>query len=495
MLSALLRSGDIKDYRILGQDGITVHSVASQLRNTIALKRGKSFAEHLAIPQRNDSGSHIDWYVPFDTKNADGKYMIIPWTSATEEERIRARAELDVFERTMLDLGKEMNDNPSLKGDQRLFSRLLYSDTPPSSDLLDNSNNLIALRFPNPEHVYIVDGRPVITFWGFLEKNKSISGSPFLQLQPPKLSQSEPTNIISPPIVENKTPWCKRFWWLLPLLLLPLLLLLLLRGCVPVDLNPLISTNPVISNEPVVEDKVKLVEDQTKLVKDKQNYRWVDDHWVDNWGNRVVDPNLIARLGSSYKQPIENQDPVIDPTIPTTEEVIVPDTDEVVEPVDQSRDPATKEMGTDMNISDTEASNNIIDPDDINQNPSSQTPLTIPQSSLNNGNVDFLNGNWNAGAGIQDKKTGKPLRLQYKFNNGQGSVNLTRGDGVKCTGNVQANIVHGGVDIQNTGVAHCTDGTTYQLPNITCSSTQGIRTNCQGEYEQGQKFPISIKSN
>ena len=96
MLSALLRSGEIKDYTPLGQDGMAVYTVASQLRDAIKFKRGRSFAEYLAIPQRNEQGDKIDWYVPFDSTRADGQYMIIPWTSATEEERETARAELKV---------------------------------------------------------------------------------------------------------------------------------------------------------------------------------------------------------------------------------------------------------------------------------------------------------------------------------------------------------------------------------------------------------------
>ena len=38
--------------------------------------------------------------------------------------------------------------------------------------------NLKALRFPNPEHVYLVNDRPVITFWGFLEKHAAAHGNP-----------------------------------------------------------------------------------------------------------------------------------------------------------------------------------------------------------------------------------------------------------------------------------------------------------------------------
>jgi len=92
-MSALLRSGDIKDYTALGQDGQAVYTVATQLRDAIRFKRGRMFADYLAVPQRNDVGSTIDWYVPFESENPDGTYYIIPWSSATDEEKEKALTE------------------------------------------------------------------------------------------------------------------------------------------------------------------------------------------------------------------------------------------------------------------------------------------------------------------------------------------------------------------------------------------------------------------
>ncbi|SUB36748.1 transmembrane protein [Pasteurella multocida] len=176
MLSALLRSGDVKNYTALGQDGTPVYAVASQLRDAIKFRVkdandktiGKRFANYLAIPQRNDQGSQIDWYVPFESDRADGKYMIIPWTSATDEERAAAFAELSQFEQAMLQFGLSLKKSDNLQGDLLLFSRLLCGNQHPED--IHDPENLKALRFPNPDYVYLVNNRPVITFWGFLEK-------------------------------------------------------------------------------------------------------------------------------------------------------------------------------------------------------------------------------------------------------------------------------------------------------------------------------------
>ena len=59
-----------------------------------------------------------------------GQYMIIPWIQTTEEERENARSELKIFERTALELGKELIQSPSSKGDQLLFARLLCGGNP-----------------------------------------------------------------------------------------------------------------------------------------------------------------------------------------------------------------------------------------------------------------------------------------------------------------------------------------------------------------------------
>ena len=74
----------------------------------------------------------------------------------------------------------------------------------------------------------------------------------------------------------------------------------------------------------------------------------------------------------------------------------------------------------------------------------------------------FLEGSWSAGAGIQDAATGKPVRLEYDFSqgNGQGRVTVKRGDGVQCTGSVGAQMQGRSVQINDRGTAKCTDGST-----------------------------------
>ena len=527
MLSALLRSGEIKNYTPLGQDGMAVYTVASQLRDALKFKRGRSFAEYLAIPQRNEQGDKIDWYVPFDSTRADGQYMIIPWTSATEEERENARAELKIFERTALELGKELIQSPTSKGDQLLFARLLCGGNP---DDITDPENLKALRFPNPEHVYLVNDRPVITFWGFLEKHAAAHGNPFLSLQAAAPKPIEPALPITPvePVVVKKHP-CRVFWWVLPLLLgLLLLLAWWFKDLWWPKEEAIVKNDPVTVSEPQTKNLKKPKEKELRKLKDVL-YRYLNGRWVDGKGVAVTDPSVLNQLGDApvigegnmqgegLNTPLtetdaakadeskndkaddakaeqnkdENkQQPPVDPLAEGKS-----DTKEEQNKVDEkTQQPPVDPLAE--NKSDTQAGQNKED-DKKNQTTSNANAksLQIPTTSTQNGNVDFLNGQWNAGAGIQDKTTGKPLRLKYAFSNGVGQVQVQRGDGVQCTGDVSAKMQGSGLNITNKGVAKCSDGSSYQLPEVICKPGAKSIADCQGGYGSGQSFPMTMKSN
>ena len=52
-----------------------------------------------------------------------------------------------------------------------------------------------------------------------------------------------------------------------------------------------------------------------------------------------------------------------------------------------------------------------------------------------------------------------------------------------------------GLNIANKGVAKCTDGSTYQLPEVICKPGAKSIADCQGGYGSGQRFPMTMKSN
>ncbi|WP_252317458.1 MULTISPECIES: hypothetical protein [Symbiopectobacterium] len=55
--------------------------------------------------------------------------------------------------------------------------------------------------------------------------------------------------------------------------------------------------------------------------------------------------------------------------------------------------------------------------------PTQGEPLTLPPA-VPDGPTQFLNGQWRANGGIQDKLTGRTLQLQYNFDQGNGTVSV-----------------------------------------------------------------------
>ncbi len=538
-MTALLRSGNLKDYTALGQDGRAVYMIASQIRDTIKIRLGKEFANYLAIPQRNELGNQIDWYVPFDSQEIDGHYFIIPWTSATDDEKIEMLGKLDQFKEKLLTLGKKLNSQENLQGDQLLFSRLLYTEQQSLSEQLK------AIRFPNEEHVYLVNGQPVITFWGFSEKQGQLYDDPFFGLRPKALpastvsTMSAPTeSVVTQPVIEKK----KNHWCCIPLFLLPLLSLLLFLWWwfkpawlpqFPLFNNLDTSKEEVAKDTKLVRDPVKndcvvysimgkLLDENGNIVSDSSKcalvlkevdfpYKRTATGWVGVNGQPVSSdvakaldanlPNLPNGLasGNDSVEPTNNALP-IDAQDASQQSNIQPNAQPDVQnnattPESAVPNPAVSDTANDpLN---TSSNTSLLSSNASNTAPSAQNvtangALALDPQTLASGNTQVLNGNWTAGAGIQDKATGKPLRLNYQFQDGKGQVKLTRADGVTCVADVQA-AIKGGLNINNTSAANCSDGSTYNMPTVVCQPDANGAADCSGQYGN-QRFPMSIKS-
>lgn len=509
MANTLLRSGDIKDFKMLGYDGKAAYLVATQIREMFRVKLGKQCADYLAIPQRNDQGNIIDWYIPFDSNLPDGQYDIIPWTSASESEQESALILLKEFEHKVMNLGKQLASNPNLDGDQLLFSRLIYD---PKNSVDNAESNLMAIRFPSNQFVYIVNGQPVITFWGFVHPQTPQVNSPFYCLEP--VRKVTPAAAVTPPIL-NVRPWWKRWWvWLLGLL--PLLLLLLafflLRGC---WFNPKISVNPSLSLPENGNVSVPVVNDEKKVEKEPERELKTENVVVDNRlgvaGNGIVNgaipgdantiPNNTNVAGDSadHSTPLDNNEgnniPSPDAQDNKNEQIVPPDVGN-----SDNKDEKSAQPDNTKDNADGKNEQNSTDPTSTPSGKDNATPavdqtnnLALPANAIKEGSTKFLDGQWSVNGGIQDKATGKPLQLSYNFNDGNGEVTVTRSDGVKCVGKVGTNIKDTNLAIAGNNEAICSDNSKYQLPNIQCTPGNNNKANCQGIYNNGTSFPITMK--
>ncbi|MDC8803461.1 SrfA family protein [Halomonas pacifica] len=140
MSATLLHSGKIEHFRALGETGQPVYHSALQLRKVIS-RRLPGRERHLAIPQRDQQGKGVDWY-----SGISGE--AIPWGSATEGEREDARIQLEAFRQEVIALHRAPPEGQG--GDHEVFTRLVQW----------------VCHFPDEAFIYLVDGTPVIAFWG-----------------------------------------------------------------------------------------------------------------------------------------------------------------------------------------------------------------------------------------------------------------------------------------------------------------------------------------
>lgn len=148
MAKTLLRSGNLDDYQAVGGGGQAVFDSALQIRETLRLRKQQAMVDCLAIPQINDNGDRVDWYSPIEGK-------AVAWKAADEEARFRALRYLGSTLENAASLSRKSLQ--SGKTSLQLFGSLLEK----------------AIQFPGENHVFLVDGKPVITFWGFVNLNEN----------------------------------------------------------------------------------------------------------------------------------------------------------------------------------------------------------------------------------------------------------------------------------------------------------------------------------
>lgn len=501
MAGSLLVSGNPQHFKAIGEGGQPVYAVAFQLREAIRLKAGASTANCLAIPQSNQHGSMVDWYAPIEGD-------VVPWSAASSQEREHALARLDAAHRTLESAIQKMRLAETKDGQAErekntvlpLMSKVFY--------------------FPDPQFIYLVNGEPVIAFWGFHTQSVGLPVDPFVSLRP------VPPATVAPTVAEVNEPARRSWWWWLLLLLLLLLLLFFLwRSCAPVTPLPSSSSSST-SALPAQTVNPPLLPGQTAVPVDT-SMRPVPDGWIDRgvstvrrwWsgndpsvgvGVPVAGADLNSRNEASGSTPADLMSPAPGGDVAANSQA--PDT---ASPVAQSptAEPSSAEspsaptappLTPPQTPSQVTPPPPVTPPDPAAGPPNSRNtpgvqppgrPMTIPQQAINSGDTRFLDGSWTAGTGIQDAKTGKPLRIEYDFSQGkgQGKVTIRRADGSQCVGAVSAQMQGKNLQINDRGVATCSDGGSIALPKVTCIPQPNGQANCQGRYENGATFPVSMR--
>ena len=492
MRGVLLRSGRSEHFTALGETGQPVYRAALQIREAIRRKYPEhpELIEHLAIPQSDEQGRTIDWY-------SDRPGDVIPWSSATEEERAPARAQLEVLQ-TKINalsntlLGLDANGQPSAtarkaaEGDNAVFGKLLTCVVP----------------FPDENFVYLVDGRPVLTFWGFIHAGAERSRQPLHCLYPRTAPIAEPVAAplvppaapiapaaaaaVAPAAAVARLPWWRNWRWLLPLLLLLALLLLLLfglRGCIP----------GVNLSGPGIPDFGR---DSSTQVDTLSRTQGAPSALVGApHGNASGPaPGELTPAGGPSSVPTNPPDaggeaPQLGSEAPAQEGTAENTPEGTPEAQQAPGEQAAPEPPDALQPENTPPAPPQIPDEQAGNQPPQPNQLSIPPDAAD-GNADFLNGKW-AGTGIQEAGTSKPLRLKYEFENGKGQATVSRSDGVRCQAPVSAAMQGGQLSINSAGQAACADGSSYDLPQVDCTPNASGATNCNANYGT-QGFPMQM---
>jgi hypothetical protein len=486
MAGALLRSGSLREFHPLGAVGRPVYSAATQLRAAMRRQLGDDVADLFAIPKANDRGDQIDWYAP-------RQGGVVPWSSATPEERseakaalLAARADLDARSR---DLQREESS------ERQVFGKLLAEAT----------------QIPSEDHIYLVEGRPVITFWGFhpLDPPPGLDVIGSLDAGPPAVARVEPLPIpASPnPVVDPARPWWRRWWLLFLLLLLPLLLWLLwLRACseeLPLPLpeglreergeaEPIPPEVPEEDPDVVRDRSGAIVEGDPSAASAAEESGGVEE--------AGIPPDGEAEVGEATPPDDQTDEelPATDPTEESSpgeeeagaeEEVDAgaseppPNPDQLADPEQEDEVPEDAAMAPQEPLAQTPPT----DPGDAPQ-PPAQQPLAIPEQALTEGSTEFLNGSWNTG-GLDDSK-GNRIQMSYDFKDGSGRVKVKRKRGDvqdECQGEAQSAIEGGQLVIHQRDV-RCPDGSSIQDVRVECDREADGRAVCEGRNSDGSVF-------
>ncbi len=431
MAKTLLRSGNLDDYQAVGGGGQAVFDSALQIRETLRLRKQQAMVDCLAIPQINDNGDRVDWYSPIEGK-------AVAWKAADEEARFRALRYLGSTLENAAALSRKSLQ--SGKTSLQLFGSLLEK----------------AIQFPGENHVFLVDGKPVITFWGFVNLNENPRDDVLDCLRiadvPPVVTVAEPEqeDEIAPEITfaEADVPL------LTPVVDLP-------KPVEPEPHPPVIVSEPEVTAPPVHEKPIRR---------------------LPLWSLPVAAVIIAAIVGPLlWKQ--QTTQPV--PAVAAIE----------VAKVDMAPLPALTSVLPLHRAEVTPAAKKekpVEGPVVIAAIP--KDALVMDANQMKAGTTRFLNGNWRIMVDVKDPVSGKAPSLRYQIQANKGTARVVHGDNIVCRAEIFSGLHQSGeLMIKSRGNARCTDGSRYPMPEITCKAGTNDVAACTARYDDHAEIPLTIK--
>ncbi|HBZ8960130.1 TPA: ssrAB-activated protein [Citrobacter freundii] len=428
MAKTLLRSGNLDDYQAVGGGGQAVFDSALQIRETLRLRKQQAMVDCLAIPQINDNGDRVDWYSPIEGK-------AVAWKAADEEARFRALRYLGSTLENAAALSRKSLQ--SGKTSLQLFGSLLEK----------------AIQFPGENHVFLVDGKPVITFWGFVNLNENPRDDVLDCL---RLADIPPVVTVAEPEQEEETPPEITFAEADAPLLTPV-----------VELAEPEPQPPVIVNEPEV---------TPPLAQEKPARR------LPLWSLPVAAAIIAAIVGPLlWKQ--QTTQPV-----PEAAAVEVAKIDMAPLPALASALPLHRAEVTPAAKKEKPVEGPVV----IAAIP--KDALVMDANQMKAGTTRFLNGNWRVLVDVKDPVSGKAPSLRYQIQANKGTARVVHGDNIVCRAEIFSGLHQSGeLMIKSRGNARCTDGSRYPMPEITCKAGTNDVAACTARYDDHAEIPLTIK--
>lgn len=436
MAKTLLRSGCLDDFLALGENGQAVFDSALQIRETLRLRKQHAVADSLAIPQPNDEGDRVDWYAPLEGS-------VLSWAAASDEQRKKALRYLDNCQANIATLIQRCQQ--AEKTAIQLFGSLLAN----------------ALQFPGSQHVYLVDGKPVITFWGFVNLNQGAREDVLDCLR----------------VVEEQEPVIE----FLPEPLLPEVTPVIISEPDEPLYTPVLQSEPPKS-EPIVPE---VVTPPPAVVKSKSRL------WV-----LPVAAAVVALIATPLAYKFLSTPAALPVAVAKAEPAPKPIEPAAIKTVSQ----APVAAATPSTLPLVEAA--VVTPpasESVAQTPAApvnvaKNVLILPADALKIGSTKFLNGTWRVLIDVKDPITGKPPTLRYQIANNKGSARLVHGDNVVCKVEVFSGLQQSGtLMIKTRGSARCSDGTRYPMPEISCKPGDNDVAQCSGRYQGDTVVPMTFK--
>lgn len=484
----LLVSEPLQRYRALGLAGDPVWRAAGQLRTAIAQRLSRRHADLLAIPEVDPTGQRIDWYAPFEGQSRK-------LAELDDGERQAILSEVHRLHGEITGLADSM-DEPQRSTAERNFARLLRH----------------ALTAPGEDTLYVVDGKPVMTFWGF-SADANLPGvflasppvAPRAAVRPQHIQEAVMASAPAVAAIGTRSVWWQ--WLLLAVLLLLLLALLawLVRPYLP-RLEPWLEAEArdralsLAVRQPVELQKARA----ETLQQDNENLRLELARLT----------NEAARRGADCAAAVVVPGGVVGG-------VVVADSNA---PIERSAAPDAPVAGLDVNAADKGAGKDQPQgkgPDDKNvdkgnlkgpdpqgpQDKGSQEkgkdkgaaakdepkPMTVPPEAKQKGDLAFLKGDWRSRTGLATATGERDLRPNYNLDDkGKGKVSFVQKNGTTCEAPAEARWDGSKLVIEEKANPKCADGKTYARNTVNCEVGQDGVAKCTGS-QPGDKRSYNVQ--